>query len=90
MLEKFDINMNTVLSGHWRRCRHLGAISVNVMPYLNGSWIGKLSLFVPWTSNAERFQYFIKTVDLKKKRKTKLNIDVSIAESIVQYIIVLN
>lgn len=90
MLEKFDINMNTVLSGHWRRCRHLGAISVNVMPYLNGSWIGKLSLFVPWTSNAERFQYFIKTVDFKKKRKTKLNIDVSIAESIVQYIIVLN
>lgn len=87
MLEKFDINMNTVLSGHWRRCRHLGAISVNVMPYLNGSWIGKLSLFVPWTSNAERFQYFIKRIDLKKEKK-KLNIDVSIAESIVQYIIV--
>lgn len=89
MLEKFDINMNTVLSGHWRRCRHLGAISVNVMPYLNGSWIGKLSLFVPWTSNAGRFQYFIKTVDFKKRKK-KLNIDVSVAESIVQYIIVLN
>lgn len=88
MLEKFDINMNIVLSGHWRRCRHLlGAISVNVMPYLNGSWIGKLSLFVPWTSNVERFQYFIKTVDFKKRKK-KLNIDVSIAESIVQYIIV--
>lgn len=58
------------------------------MPYLNGSWIGKLSLFVPWTSNAERFQYFIKTDELKKKKKKKLNIDVSIAESIVQYIIV--
>lgn len=87
MLEKFDINMNSVLSGHWRRCRHLGAISVNVMPYLNGSWIGKLSLFVPWTSNAERFQYFIKRIDFKKIKK-KLNIDVSIAESIVQYIIV--
>lgn len=57
------------------------------MPYLNGSWIGKLSLFVPWTSNVERFQYFIKTVDFKKRKK-KLNIDVSIAESIVQYIIV--
>lgn len=87
MLEKFDINMNNVLSGHWRRCRHLGAISVNVMPYLNCSWIGKLSLFVPWTSNAGRFQYFIKTVDFKKRKK-KLNIDVSLAESIVQYIIV--
>lgn len=87
MPEKFDINMNTVLSGHWKRCRHLGAISVNVMPYLNGSWIGKLSLFVPWTSNAGRFQYFIKTVDFKKRKK-KLNIDVSLAESIVQYIIV--
>lgn len=57
------------------------------MPYLNGSWIGKLSLFVPWTSNAERFQYFIKRADLKKRGK-KLNIDVTIAESIVQYIIV--
>lgn len=57
------------------------------MPYLNGSWIGKLSLFVPWTSNAGRFQYFIKRADLKKRGK-KLNIDVSIAESIVQYIIV--
>lgn len=86
MLEKFDINMNTVLSGHWRRCRHIGAISVNVMPYLNGSWIGKLSLFVPLTSNARRFQYFIKTVDFRKRKN--LNIGVSIAESIVQYIIV--
>lgn len=86
MLEKFDINMNIVLSGHWRRCRHLGAISVNVMPYLNGSWIGKLSLFVPLTSNAGRFQYFIKTVDFRKRKN--LNIGVSIAESIVQYIIV--
>lgn len=57
------------------------------MPYLNGSWIGKLSLFVPWTSNAGRFQYFIKRADLKKRGK-KLNIDVTIAESIVQYIIV--
>lgn len=86
MLEKFDINMNTVLSGHWRRCRHLGAISVNVMPYLNGSWIGKLSLFVPWTSNVERFQYFIKRADFRKRKN--LNIGVTIAESIVQYIIV--
>lgn len=86
MLEKFDINMNSVLSGHWRRCSHLGAISVNVMPYLNGSWIGKLSLFVPWTSNAGRFQYFIKRIDFRKRKN--LNIGVSIAESIVQYIIV--
>lgn len=69
MLEKFDINMNSVLSGHCRRCRHLGAISVNVMPYLNGSGIGKLSLFVPWTSNVERFQYFIKRIDFKKRKK---------------------
>lgn len=56
------------------------------MPYLNGSWIGKLSLFVPLTSNAGRFQYFIKTVDFRKRKN--LNIGVSIAESIVQYIIV--
>lgn len=55
MFEKFDINMNIVFLGYWRRCRYLGVIFVNVMLYLNGLWIGKLFFFVFWILNVERF-----------------------------------
>lgn len=72
MFEKFDINMNIVFLGYWRRCRYLGVIFVNVMLYLNGLWIGKLFFFVFWILNVERyFNILLKELILKKDKKFK-------------------